>query len=291
MKHISITVLLCSIAAAIVNLPTAGAAALVRPEWGRCVTDTTGQYSDSGCTEKVGKGKGGKFEWLRSASIVNRGITGKGSEAVLEGVGGHTVSCGTPAAPARQNDALLTENEMGLLEPPPLPPEIPTEPPIEGLTKSEVVGTLGLNNCVDSTYGACENVKTAEIRGLLGYISGAGTPNPSVGLDMKPAIGKVFAEISCPGAEHPIVVGHKKGSGNSVISQLQPVDEMTTSFKETYSASKGIQSPAKLETGNENILEVSFDGPAGPFERSGLKLKFVNTSEELIEIRAYCKGC
>jgi hypothetical protein len=50
-------------------------------------------------------------------------------------------------------------------------------------------------------------------------------------------------------------------------------------------------SPTALENGSEYVLESSFEGSKGPFEQSALDWNYANTSEEPIEIRAFCGGC
>jgi hypothetical protein len=149
--------------------------------------------------------------------------------------------------------------------------------------------------CVDVSSGVfCGEIRTKELGAKLGYISGGGSAHPVVGLDMKPVTGRVFAEVACP-ASGPknVVLGKKKGSGGggSLISHIEPVDEMTTSFTETYAQTGGVQNPTSLESGDEDVLEGSFTGPKGPFERVGLQLTYTNTTEEPLEIRAYCSGC
>jgi hypothetical protein len=156
-------------------------------------------------------------------------------------------------------------------------------------------GFLLFNGCVDVSSGVlCGEIKAKELGAKLGYISGGGSAHPVVGLDMKPVTGRVFAEVACP-ASGPknVVLGKKKGSsgGGSLISHIEPIDEMTTSFTETYAQTGGVQNPTSFESGNEDVLEASFTGPNGPFERVGLQLTYTNTTEEPLEIRAYCSGC
>ena len=214
---------------ATVSVPTVIASPLKQPEWGRCVEAASGRYADAGCTERVGKGSVGTFEWLRGGSIVKRGITGVAAGAVLETVGGRTIGCGTSGDGSGESPEV--EMPLGVT---PLPP---TASPETKFNQPKANGTLGFNNCVESTYGSCGTITTEPLKAELGYIAGAGSVDPSVGLDMKAANGKRFAEVSCPGAAQPIVVE------GSVISHIEPVDEMTTNFTETYTASEGVQSP------------------------------------------------
>jgi hypothetical protein len=256
----------------------AAASATVRlPEFGQCVKDARGQYTDAGCTERVGEHRGG-FEWLGRGKIASREITATAPEVVIEGVDGHKIVC---AGTGGGGGGGVRAGEMGLT----------VEPP--GL--NETRGFLVLNGCVDVSSGAsCGEIKTKELGAKLGYISGGGSPHPVVGLDMKPVKGRVFAEFACP-ASGPknVVLGKKKGSsrGGSLISHIEPIDEMTTSFAETYAQTGGVQNPTSFESGEEDTLEASFTGPNGPFEQVGMQLTYTNTNEEPLEIRAYCSGC
>jgi hypothetical protein len=271
MRRTPVVVVLCSIAATMTCVAVASARL---PEWGRCVEAAKGVYRDAGCTEHVGKGESGKYQWRGASSIIKPGITAQGSGAVLEDVSGNTVRCGTITGSSR-------DASMGLT--------------IETSNLQQARGSLSFRSCVDTKSGAsCGEIKTTELRGTLGYIFGAGTPDPSVGLGMKPVSGSVFAVASCPGAEHPnITIGRKSGArrGGSVISHIEPVDEMTTSFTENYEQSGGVQNPTAFEDGSEYELESSFEGTKGPFVQAALELKYANISEEPIELRAYCNGC
>lgn len=279
MKPIRMIVALCSVAAVALSAAAIAGAAMKLPEWGRCVADATGQYTDAGCTEHVAKGESGKFEWLGRGQIVNRAITAVGPEVVIEGAA-HKIAC-TGTGGGGGGGGAEPAATMGLL----------VEP--SGLQQTK--GSLSFQGCTYVTAGAsCGELKTPELVAVLGFISGGGSPHPVVGVDTRPVKGGVFAEVACP-ASGPknVVLGRKKPgkAGNSVISHIEPIDQMATGFTETYEQAGGVQNPTSFESGKEDVLEASFDGRKGPFEPVGLKLTYTNTTEEELEIRAYCNGC
>ena len=116
-------------------------------------------------------------------------------------------------------------------------------------------------------------------KGELVYLSGKKTANPKVGLTLKAyrkpgeetpyheiASGALFTVI-CEGPLGSLEIGgaggkkEEKSKGNTVVSLIEPVDQMTTEYTETFAQTAGVQEPApekgKLKTlqmfiGNEN---------------------------------------
>jgi hypothetical protein len=282
MKLIRTIVALCSLAAATLGAAAVATAAVKLPEWGRCVAVATGRYRDAGCTEHVARGESGTFEWQGRGAIVKRGITAVGTEVVIESATHHTIICNGTSGPSRSGSAAASEGAFMTLV-------------VEPNDLQQTKGTLSFKGCFDVTTGvSCGELNTPEMVGVVGFISGGGTPHPAVGLRTTPVKGGVFAEAACPATGPKNVVLGRKSPGkaaSSVISHIQPVDQMATSFEETYEQAGGIQSPTSFESGKEGLLEASFEGRKGPFERVGLQLTYTNTTEEALEIRAYCHGC
>jgi hypothetical protein len=293
------TVLFGLVTAILISAATAAASPTL-PEWGRCMASDKGEYSDAGCTDKVGKGKG-SYDWKSALSVAQPELTSQSSEAVIEGVNGNRLVYASEAEPmvARTRSAAEAAKSsflVGIVVTFRFDPRITFILILSGGGPKEVKQVVfSFPAGIESGTGAsCEEIKTTELHGALGYISGSGSPDPSVGLNLKTK-GPIFAEFACPAAGRPsVVIGRNKRTklGGSVISRITPVDEMTTEFTQVYSESApGIQNPTKFETGNTAVLEASFAGPNGPFEQAALTSTTSDTSREPIEIRAYCNGC
>jgi hypothetical protein len=260
-----------------------------------------GEYTDAGCTNKVGKGHGGTYEWRGALSIAEPELTAVGGEAlVFESVRGNKLVYTT-----EESESLVTAQ----LASPQL--RIPTPWEIilraiarwlkkmilaRGGPKQIISGSFSFAEGEDVGSGArCEPTTSTELRGVLGYISGGGSPDPSVGLMYEAPGSSVFAEFPCPAAGRPsAVIGRKPHAKHrdGVISRITPIDEMTTTFSETFSESApGIQDPTHFEGGRLELLEATGEGLGGAFEQTALTAEAIDTSKEPLEIRAYCNGC
>jgi hypothetical protein len=247
---------------------------------GKCVAKANGGYSDAGCTERVTTTKGrkthGAFEWTHSPETINA----VGGIAVFEATDGRQIVCSSTSAPFF---APQTSNTT--------------------VTQAQITfrGCRELASLASCQNGAEGEIKTRQLKGVLGFISGGGSPHPVVGLSLElssasvnhaPQGNRVIVEFACPaiGLEH-IVIGQSttgKG-GDSVIAPIEPIDVMTTGLTRTYSESApGLQSVTKFESRSEDVLEIGFDGAKGPFERAALILTTTCLPEyEPIEIRAF----
>ncbi len=271
MRRIRITAL-CLALVLTTGVIVATSASAKLPEWGRCVAGAKGKYRNAACTEPVAKRAEGSYEWKHSPN--NEVIRNGAGEAVLETVGGTKIRCSH------------FEGELWIPE-----------------TTDTVVTDVHLTfvECVEPKSGAsCQNgakgeIKSTKLQGVLGYIAGGGTETPSVGLSLAPAPGQgALAEFTCPELRpEQIVLGKPGGGGHgdSVIATITPVDLMTPEFKLTYSETSGVQSPTKFEgEGNEDVLEMSFNGRKGAFEQTGLLLETPYSSGSVErEVRAYEK--
>jgi hypothetical protein len=92
------------------------------------------------------------------------------------------------------------------------------------------------------------------LKGKLGYISGAGTAAPIVGVVLTPEIAaprpRPFVEFQC--GTFTIVIGiathasecfyphpPSKCAGDGIISAINPIDQMTTAFTQSYTTATG----------------------------------------------------
>jgi hypothetical protein len=248
------------------------------PEWGKCVkVEQHGKYRDPGCTEPAESR--GEAHWVwRHAAGNTEVIENEAGGSVFEGVSGE-----------REIECTHLVNKLWIPE---------------GNPKSVTHVHLLFTGCEEIEEGkaiaSCQNGETAgeirsqELRGTLGYISGGGSTNPVVGLSLMPSPGqKSIAEFECsaPGQQHVVLGRPGGGGGDSVIATIAEIDKMVSSWELKYSESKpGIQNPTKFEGQSEDILETSFGGRGGPFEQFGLTYTAPYSSGAVQrEIRAYVK--
>lgn len=288
MKRLKITGsgLIVIIAACALAVPTGALAGINLPEWGKCVAKANGRYRDAGCTERAAKTKGhksgGEYEWIHSPQTIDAA----GGTAIFQAVGGREIVCGSEGGGVGTSAPFFTPQTSS-----------------RTVTQAQIT----FRDCHEPISGAtCQNgaegeIKTRELKGVLGFISGGGTPHPTVGLSLElssaslrhPPHGKrVIAEFACPtlGLDHIIIGQSRAGtSGASVIAPIEPVDAMTSILMRTFSESApGLQSISQFESGSEDVLEIGYEGPEGPFGKVALLLTTTCTAEyEPIEIRAY----
>jgi hypothetical protein len=280
-------------ALAIAGLSSATASAAL-PEWGQCVKFVNqhgkgvGKYTNSSCTT-LAEGKTGEFEFKSLKKLESEGFSGAftshGGVAELETNLGIKTVC-------------QAEEATGILS-----------------GSKEVHGVVVIFKGCESNFGGlvCENsirpplgeepagqIRTRELKGVLGYISGAGTESPSVGISLEPENAKnLFAEFIC-GQVLIVRVGQagfdgtgmvSNGAGNdSIISPITPVNSMSVTNTQTYTQEKGVQNPTHFEGGKEDFLETEISDGFGeiPFGQSGQALTTINTlnNGQKLEIKA-----
>lgn len=276
MRHLRILGL-CLLAASAVGVFTAGTASAALPEWGKCVkvpfevngkVKTKGKFANSNCTEAQA---GGEYEFLKGTSgISNAEFTARqtSEKAELETAQGIGVTCdGTEAHGSLAGtkevvgvEVTFTGCELGALN-------FSCEGSFESFERGKQYG-------YEFTEG---EIITRGLKGRLGYISGKGTSEPKVGLELAPEEkGGLFAEFGCGArdqfGQNPVLVvrvgsKEKKGSGDSIISPINPVNTMGTALEQTYASQevtnengerervRGHQEPEKFETGPKDTLE------------------------------------
>jgi len=301
---------LCLLAAFATSGVLAATSSAALPEWGRCAkvpvvvngkTKTKGKYLDANCTEKA-EGATGEYEFVKGTSeIADPEFTAvqTSANALLQTSQGIAVECSSTVATGRLSGTKEV-SEVSVT--------------FKGCRLPLLSFTCESNfhNEYPNKYVYDEGeIVTRGLKGTLGYISGKGTSTPSVGLSLTPTEKKgLFAEFVC-GTENSgvgvliIRVGAKEkgGGGDSIISPIAPVNQMSTALTQTYSekqrenpetheleAEDGHQEPENFENKGKDVLESeASDGfstlgwaQAGQIETLETKL---NSGEEL-EIKA-----
>jgi hypothetical protein len=310
-RHVRIMAVCVAAVCAICALAAANASAAL-PEWGKCVKvpvtikgkeHTKGKYANSNCTEAQA---GGEYEFLKGTSeLPSREFTNTmtSEKATLETSFGINVNCTGETATGELSGTKEVSNVR--------------------VTFTGCEASLG-NFICENTYAEDEagefhfhyiagEIRTFGLKGKLVYISGAGTSNPVVGLQLEPAEKHGwFAFFGCgPGGEHPLpaiksIVGQKpegaKG-GDKVVSPITPLNTMGTQTTQVYKSAvhtnpetgeiedRGVQEPSEIN-GKPAHLETQlfFEGEAGRSEwgkasQEETAVTKLNSGEEL-EIKA-----
>jgi hypothetical protein len=253
-------------------LVAASASAL--PEVGRCVARAgTGKYKDANCAEKAGKLVSERsFEFTKGAA--KKTFTEAGGRAELEFSGGSTLSCGSASAVGEYSE-------------------------VSGAIKGVQHLVITLNECESpllyrpgcKTLGAREGeFVSAPLKGALGYLSGKGTKTPVLGQELHPEAAKgAFLEFECGAGAVKVKIGvstKKPNGGDCVIGALEPVNTMSSTFTETFSGAKGVQSPHSFETAPTKVCNLESSTNGGKFEGFDMAFNATITGEEALEIKA-----
>ncbi|HYM45491.1 MAG TPA: hypothetical protein VES65_04935 [Solirubrobacteraceae bacterium] len=122
--------------------------------------------------------------------------------------------------------------------------------------------------------------------GKLGYIEGKHT-SPVVGVAWTSRNNERFFEpIECEAqATGTFWIGGNRRGGNTIIANLAPVNQMTTSYTETYSSpSPGVQAVKQFESQHSPYVLQAF--VKSNWEPVALNAPFNYTTERAIEIKA-----
>jgi hypothetical protein len=236
--------------AAVVLGVIAGSASATAPEFGRCVAQVGGKYSNSGCT--LVKAGAEKFEW--HPGVVKNHFTGKLKEGIptLETVGKTKITCKTEENPG----------------------EINTPKSVAGVVaKFTGCETSGLP-C--KSLGAAEGeIVTSSLEGVLGVEKIGEVPAKNkLAVELHAPAGQNVAEFNCAGL--PVIVR------GSVLHNVV-AGKMLLSNTEKFVAKAGEQKPDKFagEGVDAHILESNTNG--GPFEEAGQTITVLATAEEKLE--------
>jgi Glycine rich protein len=242
---------IASFSAAEVQISYASAA--VKPEVGRCVATTGGNYQNSNCTTKATSPGTGKYEWQpwpftkASFALTNGSVTFKTA------INKTTISCA-------ENDVAgeYTGPQTATL----------------GIAFSEckVLGPFG-GQCTGEGAKPGEIV-SSPLEAEFGLVDGSVSP-PSVGWWIHPVSGEEFLSFQCGGTNVSVT--------GSVIATSTPVNKMSASFKLNFSGSGGIQKPESFEGGEKRFLTLE---TINATEQVGLTMGDSIANERLLEIRA-----
>jgi hypothetical protein len=267
---------LCLVAVLAVAVVAASSASAAGPEWGKCEAKANGKYKDAGCTEKAKKGEGA-YEWTKGAKLKNVRFAGAnvGSGGVLntqlkfcegpENVQERRIPKGKCEAGGGKIEDSLGEN-------------IAIECTAENNTgetsgKNKIVNiAVVFHGCVLFGSVPCSNgplegeIRVNQLKGELGYISKS---EHKVGVLLEPSKKHgEFAKFNCAGILSTVVgVGNKKegawyepeshGGYDGIISPIEPVNTMTSTYTQVYSANPETHEniPSKFEGKHIELLE------------------------------------
>jgi hypothetical protein len=278
---------LCLVAAfAISAIAAVSASAL--PEVGRCLAQpNTGKYKNAGCTEKAKTLVSEKqFEWHKGAAgeLVGVGFTASGGVGTLETESGTTITCKTQSASGKY------DQDTGIIK------------EVETVVATFKGCELPLLTAECKTVGSAPGeIKTAKLKGALGYVSGEKTLPPVipvVGQELKAEAGTkaAFATFECGGGAVKVIVkgslksvivgGVEHKGGACLIAPLSEVDVMSTTVNQTYSGSGGNQEPSHFQIATWKYCNLESNTNAGPFEKATQALVTTVTGEEALEVKA-----
>ena len=269
MRHVRMLGL-CVIAAFALGAVAAASASASLPEFGTCREAVFGKYKDAGCTEPVADRytNEGKYEWYSGKHYVSPKGTVRSFEhfhlevelgpTSFETETGKTISC----TEGRGEYILGTSKTLR-------PGESWLE--LTGCESEgkECKGTLGYSDgpgqMEDLLFVEYENPETGEIepdalKGKFGFIHAP----TEVGLDLAPSSKKEKHEsmfiAECEGSLAVVYIGGSKHGGNSIISKIEPLNQMTSSFTQEFSGSGGVQNPLSFEGKKEDVLQEQIHG-------------------------------
>jgi len=268
---------------ALAALAASGASASL-PEWGGCEPTAGGKYHDPGCVQPLTIGARktqGHYEWNTAANFGKVYEAAKGNEpkrldryafgetstaaqigpSTFEVASGQKMQCAEGSIYFELEDANTKGVKHAFLD----------------LRGCESEGKPCTSNFKETGEVTNENewIEEEGYKGTLGYISGKGTANPEVGLLLtafrtpiqwkekleaeraakgEPPLKKGEYETAepllfaaCEAGIGNLKIGGEKKGGNYIIAHIDPIDQMTAEYTDTYTQSAGIQSPAAFE--------------------------------------------
>jgi hypothetical protein len=315
-RHLRIMAACVVAVCAICALAAANASAAL-PEWGRCVKLPAtikgkekkagkGKFANANCTEGT---TGGEYEFVKGTSEIPGGTeftnTMTSEKAELETSFGLGTNCtgetarGHLSGTKEVSDLSVTFTGCYVN----LIPEFACENTYEEFP----------NELEEEFRYRPGEIRTFALKGKLVYISGAGTAEPVVGLQLEPEQKKSwFAFFGCgTKGEAPLpaiksVVGQKTSGpkgGDKVVSPITPINEMGTETTQVYASAahenpetgeiedRGVQAPDEVNGKPANLEALLFAegeegtsewGKAAQVETAVTKL----SSGEEIEIKA-----
>jgi hypothetical protein len=224
-----------------------------KPEVGRCVATTGGNYQNSACTTKASSPGTGKYEWQPWPFTKAGFALTNGSVTLKTAINKITITC-------VEND--VAGEYTGL------------QTATLGITFSEckVLGPFG-GQCTGEGAKPGEIV-SSPLAAEFGLVDGSSSP-PVVGWSIQPVSGEEFLSFQCGGTDVTVT--------GSVIATMTPVNKMAGAFKLNFSGNSGIQKPESLEGGEKQFLTLE---TVNATEQVGLTMNDSIANERLLEIRA-----
>jgi hypothetical protein len=281
----------------LVAVCASGASAL--PEWGRCVAQAGGKYTDSNCTTVYAKPKAaGSYEWLAGAAEHTAIQTDFGS-------GEHMFFNADPAVltadfkgcspsherrPGKCSEGEEETHSQIAVE--------CTEDSTFGLLRGSTAnigvyytgctdGPLTCANARGTTDGGFPEIVTDGLSGKLGYLDQA---KREVGMLMRPVVKRGAVAIFNCGGVLNVTVGAGnakkegcayeavKGCGNDgFVTKMEPVNRMSEFFTQSATVNGELENVPQLEKGKRYDLEA-YDAPeneqdvSSEWSRAGLQM-------------------
>jgi hypothetical protein len=224
-----------------------------KPEVGRCVATTGGNYQNSACTTKASSPGTGKYEWQPWPFTKAGFALTNGSVTFKTVINKTTIACA-------END--VAGEYTGL------------QTATLGITFSEckVLGPFG-GQCTGEGAKPGEIV-SSPLAAEFGLVDGTSSP-PVVGWSIQPVSGEEFLSFQCGGTDVSVT--------GSVIATMTPVNKMAAAFKLNFSGNSGAQKPESFEGGKKRLLTLE---TVNATEQVGLTMNDSIANERLLEIRA-----
>jgi hypothetical protein len=254
-RHIRMLTL-CLMATFAVGALAASSSSAALPEWGKCVKlpaiikgkeKTKGKFANANCTEATG----GEFEFVKGTAELpstefENNMTS--SEAILETSLGVQVKC---TAQTARGDLSGTKEVSNV--------EVRFKGCQANLLELACENEFQLNEESGKFEYVEGEIMTRSLKGKLVYISGAGTAEPVVGLQLEPTEkNNLFAFFGCGSkGGAPILfsqVGRKPtgaNGGDKIVSPITPINQMGTETTQVYRA-KRVENP---ETHEQEIVK------------------------------------
>jgi hypothetical protein len=242
-----------ALVAALVMIAVAAASALAAPpELGRCVkvTSGTGKYKDAGCEKGEVTAKG-TYNW--EPSVLKPRFKSEEGKSTFE-------------TPAKVKITCTSDFDEGEYFPPTYDGEIIE---FSGCLLSGAPGTKQKFPC-QSARQTAGTIETNTLLSTLGFIK---APN-QVGVDLSSSSGGPLVEFECAGLQLWIT--------GSMIAPVTPISKMTTTFKEKFMATHGVQSVQQFEGQEPDTLTIHSN--MGFPEPIGFTSTDTVTNEEALEI-------
>jgi hypothetical protein len=222
-------------------------------EWGKCAAlpgGTGGKYTDAGCTERA-EHKSGGYEWTSLEVEKDLTYINAVGDVSFETAASASIQCTGGVGPESTQFAL---NKKTLKTPLWI---------FEGCKEAGGEEPCTANNSfsgeISNEYAWHEvGTPVPGWKGKLGFVSGAGTPDPVVGVEYKVLNHeRLFEPVKCEGALGTVWIGGSKHGGDSFVSTIEPVNTMTNQFTQVYGESApGVSSVTNFEGRNPVHLEA-----------------------------------